>query len=78
VIEPPETSTIHIFRENTMSHLALDLSRSLAAAVVTAAALAGCAGPACRARCTAAAGACSAKKCAACAAKKCGACAVKK
>jgi hypothetical protein len=60
-----------------MSHLALDLSRSLAAAVVTAAALAGCASPACRARCTAAAG-CSAKKCGACAAKKCSACAVKK
>jgi hypothetical protein len=61
-----------------MNSLALDLSRTLAAAVVTAAALAGCAGGACRARCSTSAGACSGKKCGACAAKKCGACSAKK
>ena len=60
-----------------MNHLALELSRGLAAAIVTAAALGACASPACRARCNVA-GACSAKKCGACAAKKCGACAPKK
>ena len=53
-----------------MSHLATDLSRALATAVVTAAALVGCASPACRARCNVAAGACSGKKCGACAPKK--------
>lgn len=61
-----------------MSSLALDLSRTPAAAVVTAAALAGCAGGACRARCATVAGACSGKKSGACAAKKCAACAAKK
>lgn len=61
-----------------MNTLASQLSRSLAAAVVTAAALSGCAGPGCRARCNVAAGACSGKKCGACSTKKCGACAAKK
>jgi hypothetical protein len=53
-----------------MNSLALDLSRNQATAVVTAAALAGCAGGACRARCSTAASACSGKKCGACGAKK--------
>ena len=61
-----------------MNTLASQLSRSLAAAVVTVAALAGCANTGCRARCNIAAGACGGKKCGACGAKKCGACAAKK
>lgn len=62
-----------------MTSLSIELSRTLAAAVVTAAALAGCANPGCRARCSTASSACSGKKCGACAAKKkCGACGAKK
>ena len=53
-----------------MTHRAADLSRTLAAAVITAAALAGCAGAGCRSRRNLAAGACSNKKCGACAPKK--------
>ena len=49
--------------EIAMTHLAADLSRTLAAAVITAAALAGCAGAGCRSRCNVTAGACSSKKC---------------
>lgn len=68
-----------------MSSLASNLSRVLATAAVTTAALAGCAsgrcGAACRTTVTCAGkrcSACAAKKCAACKAKKCAACAAKR
>ena len=64
--------------ELKMNPFASQLSRSLAAAVVTAAALTGCANTGCCARCNVAAGACGGKKCGACGVKKCGACAAKK
>jgi hypothetical protein len=61
-----------------MNHLATDLSKALATAVVTAAALAGCAGAGgCHARGTAGAAPCSFAV-PTCGAKKCGACAPKK
>lgn len=60
-----------------MTHLATDLSKALATAVVTAAALAGCAGAGCRGRSSAGAAPCSFPV-PTCAAKKCGACAAKK
>lgn len=61
-----------------MNSLSTQLARTLATAVVTAAALGGCAQSGCRARCNVSAGACSGKKCGACSAKKCGACSAKK
>lgn len=61
-----------------MTHLATDLSKALATAVVTAAALTGCAGAGgCHARSSAGAAPCS-FPIATCGAKKCGACAAKK